>query len=170
MKLARQANRCDQWLIFCQANEVNDVWSVAARATINNELGHAAKVSPDDGDARRARVICIYTNDFTDLDDIARVVRKLKDLGLVDTRGKPIWYKCGQSISNAHPSLPLTSETDAYTYLGLGSGNPYEIRPTMYSSAEMLKPKEQWAKHEKIEGAFYRKQKGEGDWQPLEWE
>jgi hypothetical protein len=83
-------------MIFCQANEVNDVWAVVARATANNELGIAAKVSPDDGDDRKDRVICIYTKDFTDMKDVSRVVHKLKQLGVIDSRGKPIYYKCGK--------------------------------------------------------------------------
>jgi len=82
-------------MIFCQPNEVNDVWAVVARATANNELGIAAKVSPDDGD-RKDRVICIYTKDFTDMKDVSRVMHKLKYLGVVDSRGKPIYYKCGK--------------------------------------------------------------------------
>lgn len=85
-------------MVFCQANEVNAIWAVIARATANNELGIAAKVSPDDGDDRKARVICIYTKDFTDLKDVSRVVHKLKDLGVIDSRGKPIWYKCGKLV------------------------------------------------------------------------
>jgi hypothetical protein len=94
-------------MIFCQANEVNAVWAVVARATANNELGIAAKVSPDDEDDRNSRVICIYTRDFTDMKDVSRVVHKLKDLGVVDSRGKPIYYKCGKLI--LPPSLLQTT-------------------------------------------------------------
>jgi Basophilic leukemia-expressed protein Bles03 len=77
---------------------VNAVWAVIARATANNELGIAAKVSPEDGDDRQSRVICVYTKDFTDTKDVSRVVHKLKDLGIVDSRGKPIHYKCGKLV------------------------------------------------------------------------
>jgi len=84
-------------MIFCQAAEVNAVWSVIARATASNELGIAAKVTPDDGDDRKPRLICIYTKDFTDMKDVSRVIHKLRDLGLVEPRGKPIYYKCGKS-------------------------------------------------------------------------
>jgi len=83
-------------MIFCQPSEVNAVWAVVARATVNNELGIAAKVSPDDGGDRKDRVICIYTKDFTDTKDVSRVVHKLKDLGVVQSRAKAIYYKCGK--------------------------------------------------------------------------
>lgn len=74
---------------------MNAVWAVIARGTANNELGIAAKVSPDDGDDRKSRVICVYTKDFTDTKDVSRVVHKLKELGVIDLRGKSIHYKCG---------------------------------------------------------------------------
>jgi hypothetical protein len=82
-------------MIFCEAAEVNEVWAVVARATANNDLGIAAKVAPDQGDMRKPRLMCIYTKDFTDMDDVSRVIRKMQDLGLVDSRGRPLYYKCG---------------------------------------------------------------------------
>jgi hypothetical protein len=84
-------------MLFSEVEDVNDVWAVVAKATANNELGIAAKVAPDDGqDARAARLICIYTKDFTDMEDVSRVLHKMKDLGLVDSRKRPIYYKCGE--------------------------------------------------------------------------
>lgn len=85
-------------MIFCQADEVNAVWAVIARATANNELGIAAKVAPDEGDNRRPRLMCIYTKDFTDMKDVKRVAQKLKDLGVIESRGKGIYYKCGKVL------------------------------------------------------------------------
>lgn len=85
-----------KWMLFIPPNEVNEVWAVVARATALGDLGTAAKVAPNDGDA--AQLICIYTEDFTDLEDIERVLRKLKDLGLFNPRGRPIYYKAGRSI------------------------------------------------------------------------
>ena len=81
-------------MIFCQSNEVNAVWSAVARATADNDLGIAAKVSPDGGEGRD-RLICIYTKDFTDVKDVTRVVQKMRNLGLVTLKEKPIYYKCG---------------------------------------------------------------------------
>jgi hypothetical protein len=75
--------------------EVNEVWGVVARAVANNELGTAARVAPFDGDNRKDRLICVYTKDFSDKEDVSRVVNKMKNLGLVETAGKAIWYKCG---------------------------------------------------------------------------
>ena len=94
-------------MIFCPANEINAVWAVVARATADNDLGIAAKVTPDGGDGRD-RLICIYTMDFSNMKDVTRVIRKMKDLGLVDTRERPIYYKCGQS--QFHLQLDITND------------------------------------------------------------
>lgn len=83
-------------MLFIEQTDVNAVWSAVAKATAKNELGIAAKVAPDEGDTRKHRLICIYTEDFTDMKDVARVLSKLKDLGVFEARGKPIYYKCGK--------------------------------------------------------------------------
>jgi len=113
-------------MLFPYAPDINAIWSLIARSTALNELGIAAKVAPDNGDDRSPRLMCIYTIDFTDMEDVTRVLRKLKDLGLVETKGRPIYYKC-----------------DAYTHLGINSGNEWGIKASLYSSADLLKPKEQ---------------------------
>lgn len=85
-------------MLFPSAEYVDSVWSTVARATAENELGTAAKVAPDDGDVRKGRLICIYTADFSDMEDVTRVLHKLRDLGLVDGR-RYIYYKCGESTT-----------------------------------------------------------------------
>lgn len=69
------------------------MWAKVARATANNELGIAAKISPRE-DPDRHRLVCIYTRDFNDKDDVARVLKRLKELGLV--RQRQICYKTGR--------------------------------------------------------------------------
>jgi hypothetical protein len=81
--------------MFCPSNEVNTVWSVVARHTAEGDLGIAAKVAPDANDGN-ARLICVYTENFNDMEDVTRVIRKMKDLGLVSSRERPIYYKCGK--------------------------------------------------------------------------
>ncbi|KAG4436396.1 hypothetical protein IFR05_008119 [Cadophora sp. M221] len=137
-----------KWMIFPSPCEVNEVWSVVAHATANNQLGISSKVAPDDGDDRSARLICIYTNDFEDMNDVRRVLLKLKDLGLVQ-KSKGIYYKC-----------------DAYTYLGLKSTNEYNIKASMYSSKDLFD-----AKDGKLESYLCKKKKdNNGDWRRVDME
>ena len=85
-------------MLFCPPGEVNEVWRIIAKATANNELGLAAKVAPkpDNDDPRKDRLICVYTADFKDKPDVGRVLQKLRELRLVEAKGRPIYYKPGE--------------------------------------------------------------------------
>ncbi|KAI0157061.1 DUF1917-domain-containing protein [Hypoxylon sp. FL1284] len=115
--------RCGKWMIFSSVFQVNEIWATIAKATANNELGIAAKVAPRwTTDKRTDRLICVYTTDFSDTNDVRRVAEKLKQLGLIESNGRPLYYK-----------------PDVYTYLGIGQGNPWEIRASIYDTTSMLK-------------------------------
>lgn len=145
-------------MMFCEITEVDAFWSIIAHATASNDLGTAAKVAPRSNDDRQPRLICIYTKDFTDMNDVARVVGKMRDLGLVNMRGRPIYYKCGESFAGWYSGLCLPA-LDAYTYLGLNSGNEYNIRASLYNSSDILKAKDSKAKVQKLDGFLYKKPK-----------
>lgn len=84
--------RAGKWMLFCSVNTVDEIWGTVAKATANNELGIAAKVATRrDDDYREERLICVYTADFADSADVERVAAKLKQLGLVPPRGKPLY-------------------------------------------------------------------------------
>lgn len=84
-------------MIFCDPKDVDETWATVARATAHNELGIAAKVAPrpEEGFPKRERLICIYTRDFRDRRDVGRVIQKMRELRLVESRGKPLYYKPG---------------------------------------------------------------------------
>lgn len=85
-------------MLFVEPTRVNEVWERVATATARNELGVAAKVAPrEERGSARERLVCIYTYDFRDRDDVARVLHRLRQLELVRDRasGKPIYYKAG---------------------------------------------------------------------------
>ncbi|KAL1853649.1 hypothetical protein Daus18300_011684 [Diaporthe australafricana] len=123
--------RTGKWMLFVEPAFVNAVWERVAQATVKNELGIAAKVGPrEERGSSKERLVCIYTYDFRDKDDIARVLHRLRQLELVRDRatGKPIYYKA-----------------DAFTHLGIGYGNPWGMRASLYNSRDIfayLKAKE----------------------------
>lgn len=88
-------------MLFCPPSEVNKIWELVARATAQNELGVAAKVlpRPQFDDARKDRLICIYTTDFQDKGDVGRVLQRLKELKLAEPKQRPIYYKPGESTA-----------------------------------------------------------------------
>jgi hypothetical protein len=129
-------------MIFCPASEVNALWETVAKATANNELGIAAKVlpRPQDQDPRKDRLICVYTADFMDKPDVGRVLRRLRELRLVEARSRRIYYKPGWFPSDVrkHETVnkKLILATDAYTYLGIASGNKWGLKSSIYNSAD----------------------------------
>ncbi|OAA49547.1 DNA polymerase II large subunit-like protein [Metarhizium rileyi] len=111
--------RSGKWMLFCPSLEVNQVWGLVAKATAENKLGVAAKVNPRarSDDARKDRLICIYTADFQDKSDVGRVLQHLTSLKLVGSRRPTIYYK-----------------PDIFTYLGISHGNIWGLAASIYNS------------------------------------
>lgn len=86
-------------MLFVPPAHVDQVWSAVVRATLKNELGIAAKVAPrPERGSTKERLICVYTYDFGDREDVARVLTRLRELELVRTGpgAKWIYYKTGK--------------------------------------------------------------------------
>ena len=70
--------------MFVDEEDVDAVWEKVATATLSGRLGCAAKVAtawPNPLARSSKRVICVYTCDFTDHEDVTRVLVVLRDLG-----------------------------------------------------------------------------------------
>lgn len=109
-----------KWMLFPGAANLERYWRTVATATVEGRLGPTSKsavLNPGNSDT----LICVYTYDFSDRDDVERVLKALVDVGLCSAEGKPIYYKC-----------------DAYTYLGITSKNEYKLRASLYSSRDIL--------------------------------
>lgn len=109
-----------KWMVFPEVRDVNLVWKVIADATASGELGICAKVATHSGDidgrAKQERLICVYTKDFSDGEDVRRVVRQMEVLDLVPKNGPPwIYYKCGAYYF--HRNLPNLWQGPAPTYV-----------------------------------------------------
>jgi hypothetical protein len=111
---------CGKWMLFPNDDDYPRTWRLVAEATAEGKLGAISKAAtPSDVDP--LNLICVYTFDFTNIDDVSRVLEGLIDLGACTRDGKPIYYKC-----------------DAYTYLNIKSDNGYKLRASLYSSKEIL--------------------------------
>ncbi|KAF2800588.1 DUF1917-domain-containing protein [Melanomma pulvis-pyrius CBS 109.77] len=110
-----------KWMLFPALQDVTRVWRLVVEAVINNRLGPTAKVAPDDGKPNE-RLICVYTKDFRDKNDVLRVLQELFKMGLVGP-GRGIYYK-----------------SDLYTLLDIYGKNAaeYGLQASLYSSQKML--------------------------------
>lgn len=75
-----------KWLVFVPVRYVDRYWQIVKQAVQDGTLGPAAKVAtgrpnPDEIDPTR-RPIVVYTADWRDEDDVRRVLRGLRSLGI----------------------------------------------------------------------------------------
>ena len=91
-------------MLFPTVEHVDFVWGKVAKGTVEGELGVAAKVaaaeSEDEVDGGKRKLVCVYTKDFGDKEDVERVLLGLKGMGLLKGEdggeGRGIYYKCGE--------------------------------------------------------------------------
>lgn len=70
-----------KWMLFISPEFINEVWSKIRIETEKGNLGCSSKVKTALGqDSQDSRVICIYTYDCRDMDDIIRVLKRLREL------------------------------------------------------------------------------------------
>jgi hypothetical protein len=106
-----------RWVAYIDGFSVDDVWNVVAQATNIGMLGRVSRVSACDKH-RQQFVICIFTEDFTDKQDVARVLRALKEKipSMRDMRYRPNFYDL----------------------INLRRGNIWKIPTTIYTSKDFV--------------------------------
>jgi hypothetical protein len=84
-----------KWLVFVPHESVDEVWEWIRSATEKGQLGIAAKVSTSrpSGYKSTAHVICVYTHDFRDKDNVIQTLKALREIGIA---GK-LYYKTDQA-------------------------------------------------------------------------
>ena len=112
---------CGKWMLFFTDVTVDAAWATIAAATERGELGHSSKVATNDG--RNSYLVCVYVPDFTNRANVARVLRRLRELGF---------------------GWKLNFKTDFITHMGLYAykkenpqNNPHKIPVSFYTSKEI---------------------------------
>lgn len=87
-----------KWLIFTSLKKLDETWKIIAEETVSGRLGISAKAatSKPNGLAKNPwiKVICVYTYDSSDIEDVSRVRERLRELGFT----KKLSYKTDQAI------------------------------------------------------------------------
>jgi hypothetical protein len=79
------SSHAGSWVIPTNADEVDSLWAKIKAATEAGELGYKSKVSTAPGKGQRKpqdRLIIVRTQDADDPADLARVERRLHDMGI----------------------------------------------------------------------------------------
>lgn len=78
--------RCGKWLIFVPVKNTDAVWERIRKATEEGRLGDCAKVAMAKSNPIAAgssmKVICVYTYDWKDEEDVKRIRTELRMLGI----------------------------------------------------------------------------------------
>ncbi|KAI8851447.1 hypothetical protein BC829DRAFT_386753 [Chytridium lagenaria] len=61
-----------KWVLFSDTDHIDDTWAKVAKDVVQGRLGSSAKVAPKDS-AQSMHLICVYVEDFTDIDDVRRL-------------------------------------------------------------------------------------------------
>ena len=89
-----------KWLIFVPIGRIDNVWSKIKLATEVGKLGEMSKVAtaktnPNAANSN-AKVICVYTYDWTDEADVMRIRYELHQLGII----RKIPYKADEDTES----------------------------------------------------------------------
>lgn len=86
-----------KWLVFVPVKVLDETWVTIRNATLSGKLGFAAKSATMRPSLRavdsNVKVICVYTRDYRDKEDVLRVRKSLRDLGFV----KVLSYKTDEA-------------------------------------------------------------------------
>jgi len=98
-----------KWLIYGDEANINATWLLIGKATINGELGLSSKVSTALS-RKKQFVICVYTWNYLEEENVMRVRSKLFALGFQKT----LYYK--PDIYTKLGIYPRTTHLVAYKY------------------------------------------------------
>ena len=113
-EIAKETNcKVGKWMLFIPKETVDIIWNKITDAVLNNNLGSciSAKVATT-LQGKDIHVICVYTEDYLNINDVLNVREKLRELGF---------------------NLTLYYKPDIYTHLGIYSKNPY-VKASRYKS------------------------------------
>ena len=92
--------RSGKWLIFVNTERPDTIWRKIKYATENGKLGYESKTATAKPNSlagkSRQKVVCVYTYDWTDEEDVKRIREELRKLGIV----WKIPYKTDQDTEN----------------------------------------------------------------------
>ena len=131
-------------MLFLSPEDLNRVWRIVVEGVINNRLGPAAKVAPDEGMSGE-RLICIYTKDFRDKNDIQRVLNELVSVGVSQSESRSDFCEM-RSIADdtmqvvGQKGRSIHYKSDPYTYLNIyrETAAEYGLQASLYSSFKLL--------------------------------
>lgn len=98
-----------KWLIFEHVDKIDNLWTIIKQATESGLLGPSSKSSTaiinlnaQDVDIK---VICVFTEDFNDKNDVERVEKNLRTIGVQNKLIYKLDKDVGKYVKDGHKNL-----------------------------------------------------------------
>lgn len=86
-------SRTGKWLIFVDIKELDKTWKIVRKSTESGDLGIGAKAATakpnPNATSQNEKVICVYTYNWLDVEDVFRIEKELRNIGITST----LFYK-----------------------------------------------------------------------------
>jgi hypothetical protein len=93
LKVYLSERKSGKWLVFVDISELDETWQIIKKATKEGILGIGAKASTakknENASSHNEKVICVYTYNWLDKEDVFRVEKMLRSIGINQT----LFYK-----------------------------------------------------------------------------
>ena len=113
-KYPEQTVRGGKWLIFVSMHSVDRIWARIKAATEEGRLGSMAKAATakanQDFPNSTAKVICVYTYDWQDEQDVKRVREELRKMGIT----RKISYKADEDTEQGRYHTNSSAKLSKY--------------------------------------------------------
>jgi hypothetical protein len=73
-KSQESTSRAGKWMFWPKSEEAIEIWRIICELTRSHHLGIQAKMRVEKRDAADERLICVYTRDSDDMEDLQRGV------------------------------------------------------------------------------------------------
>ena len=123
-----------KWLIFEHVSKIDELWAKVREATINGQFGECSKVSTAKPNRNASdsnfKVICIYTADFSNKEDVERIEKSIRGLGIENKLIYKLDKDAGKYHNQGHRKLSQQISYskkyyDTLTWLNENNNNKY---------------------------------------------
>lgn len=115
--------RSGKWLLFIDINKLDEIWLKIKKATEKGNLGTGAKAatakSNPNETSKTEKVICIYTYNWLDVDDVFRVEKELRKIGITST----LFYKTDKDTIEGKYTISGAKGISKYISKGITDKN-----------------------------------------------
>jgi len=120
-------NKTGKWLVFVDIHELDKTWKTIKKATEKGFLGIEAKAatakSNPNASSENEKVICIYTYNWQDVDDVYRVEKSLRSIGIETT----LYYKTDQDTRKGNYKVKGSLNISKYISKATRSYKKYDL-------------------------------------------